>query len=86
MARTLIIIGAGLIILGLAWPLVQKAGLGRLPGDISVERGNFSFHFPVTTMIMVSVALTESIPFLVETPGMTVTPLSPLSSPPEPVS
>lgn len=58
MSRGLIIIGAGLIILGLVWPLIQKAGLGRLPGDISVERDNFSFHFPVTTMILVSVVLT----------------------------
>lgn len=34
MQRTLIVIGVALVVLGLAWPLIQKSGLGRLPGDL----------------------------------------------------
>lgn len=44
--------------MGLLWPLIGRLGLGRLPGDIAVERENFSFHFPIVTMIVVSVVLT----------------------------
>ncbi len=57
MARWLIVIGAILIVLGLAWPLVQKLGLGRLPGDIVVERENYRFYFPITTSILISVVV-----------------------------
>ena len=42
MSRWLIIFGAVLIAAGL-WPLLQKIGLGRLPGDIVIERENFRF-------------------------------------------
>lgn len=58
MSRTLIIIGIVLVILGLLWPWLQKSGLGRLPGDIALERENFSFYFPITTSIIVSVVIT----------------------------
>lgn len=56
--RLLITIGIVLLVLGLVWPWLQKAGLGRLPGDIAVERENFRFYFPITTSIIVSLALT----------------------------
>lgn len=55
MARWLIGIGIALVLVGLAWPWLQKLGLGRLPGDILIERGNFRFYFPITTSIIVSV-------------------------------
>ena len=58
MSRTLIIIGALLLIAGLAWPWLSKLGLGRLPGDIVVERGDFRFYFPITTSIVVSLVVT----------------------------
>jgi hypothetical protein len=58
MARWLIIFGVILIVAGLLWPLVQKLGLGRLPGDIVVERENFRFYFPIATSLIISVALT----------------------------
>lgn len=58
MARFLIILGLVIVVLGLIWPLVGKLGLGKLPGDIVVERENFSFHFPIATIIVVSVVLT----------------------------
>ena len=58
MSRTLIIIGIVLVILGLLWPWLQKSGLGRLPGDIALERDNFHFYFPITTSIVVSIVVT----------------------------
>lgn len=58
MSRTLIIIGALVLLVGLAWPWISKLGLGRLPGDIVVERGDFRFYFPITTSIVVSLVLT----------------------------
>ena len=57
MARALIIAGVVLIAAGLFWPHLQRAGLGRLPGDILIQRGNTSFYFPVVTCIAVSVAV-----------------------------
>lgn len=58
MSRTLIIIGALLLLVGLAWPWLSKLGLGRLPGDIVVEKGDVRFYFPITTSILVSLVLT----------------------------
>ena len=47
----LIIVGAAIVLLGrLPW-------LGRLPGDIYIERRNFTFFFPLTTSILISVIL-----------------------------
>ena len=57
MSRWLIIAGVVLIALGLAWPLITKLGLGRLPGDIRIEREGFSFYFPITTGLIISIAL-----------------------------
>jgi len=57
MSRTLIIIGLLIVAVGLLWPWLSKLPLGRLPGDIVVERENFRFYFPITTMIIVSVVL-----------------------------
>lgn len=57
MARFLIVLGVVLIIVGLLWPFLQKAGLGRLPGDIVVERDNVRFYFPITTSILISLVL-----------------------------
>lgn len=54
-SRTLIIIGLIIVAIGLLWPWLSKLPLGRLPGDIVVERENFRFYFPITTMIIVSV-------------------------------
>jgi hypothetical protein len=54
MSRTLIIAGVVLIAVGIAWPWLVKLGLGRLPGDIHIERDGFDFYFPLTTGILVS--------------------------------
>ncbi|MDH5230188.1 MAG: DUF2905 domain-containing protein [Gammaproteobacteria bacterium] len=57
MARTLIIIGVVLIALGLLWPWLQKLGLGRLPGDILIQKEHSTFYIPLTTSIVVSIVL-----------------------------
>lgn len=58
MARTLVIFGLVLVVVGLLWPWLSRLGLGRLPGDIVIERGNFRFYFPLATSVLVSVVLT----------------------------
>ena len=57
-SRILIVAGVILVIAGLAWPLLTRLGLGSLPGDIMVERGNFRFYFPLASSLVVSVFLT----------------------------
>jgi Protein of unknown function (DUF2905) len=57
MARTLIIIGLVVVVVGLLWPWLTRLGLGRLPGDIVIERGNTSFYFPIVTCVLLSLAL-----------------------------
>ena len=54
MARFLITLGFILVVAGLAWPLLAKLGLGRLPGDIEIERDDFTFYFPITTGLLIS--------------------------------
>jgi len=62
--RWLIIAGVLLVVLGLAWPLVTKLGLGRLPGDIHIERDGFSFYFPIVTGLVLSVVVSLVLWFL----------------------
>ncbi|MFA9462282.1 DUF2905 domain-containing protein [Thiohalorhabdus methylotrophus] len=57
MSRFLILLGAVLILVGILWPLLQKAGLGQLPGDIVIHRDNLHFYFPLTTSILVSILI-----------------------------
>jgi hypothetical protein len=56
--RTLLIFGALLIIVGGALILAEKLGLGRLPGDLVVERKGFRLYAPIATSILVSLLLT----------------------------
>jgi len=57
MQKFLIIAGAALLIIGLLWPWIGKLGLGKLPGDIAVEKEGFGFYFPVMTSIIISIIL-----------------------------
>jgi hypothetical protein len=57
MGRWLILFGIALVVLGLAWPWIAKLGLGRLPGDIRIEREGFGFYFPLTTSLIVSIVI-----------------------------
>jgi hypothetical protein len=55
--RLLIVLGAVLLALGLGWPWLSRLPIGRLPGDIIIERPGFRFYFPLTTMIIVSIVV-----------------------------
>jgi ribose/xylose/arabinose/galactoside ABC-type transport system permease subunit len=57
-SRFLVTLGILLILAGILWPFLQRMGIGRLPGDIVVEREGFRFYFPVVTSILLSLALT----------------------------
>ena len=58
MQKTLLILGAILIVAGLLWPMISKLGLGRLPGDIAIKGDGFAFYFPIVTMIILSIVAT----------------------------
>ena len=57
MSKWLIILGIVLILSGLLLPYLQKLGLGKLPGDIVIDKGNFKFYLPITTSILISILL-----------------------------
>jgi len=58
MQQLLITLGIIFLVLGLLWPWLSQLPLGRLLGDIHIERENFSFHFPLMTGLVISVVLT----------------------------
>lgn len=57
MGKILILIGLVLVVVGAIMEFAPGVPLGRLPGDIRVERGNFTFYFPITTCILISLLL-----------------------------
>ncbi len=57
MARFLILAGIVLIVIGLLWGPLSRLGLGRLPGDIVIERENVRVFIPITSAILVSVVV-----------------------------
>ncbi len=57
MGRWLITVGLLLVVVGFLWPWLTKLGLFRLPGDIVIERDNFRFYFPITTMVIISAVI-----------------------------
>jgi hypothetical protein len=58
MQRTLVVIGIAIVAIGLAWPWLSKLPIGRLPGDILVERPGFRFYFPLATSLIISALVT----------------------------
>ena len=62
MGRLLIILGLVIVAVGLL--ITVGVPIGRLPGDFTFRRGNFSFYFPLTTSILASVLLTLIMMFL----------------------
>jgi hypothetical protein len=57
--KWIFVLGLVVCLVGLAlWTGVGRGWLGRLPGDIHYQRGNFSFYFPVVTCVLVSLVLT----------------------------
>jgi Protein of unknown function (DUF2905) len=57
MSKLLIALGLILVAVGLVWTLGERLGLGRLPGDIVIEREGMRIYLPITTSIIVSIAL-----------------------------
>lgn len=59
MGKSLVIAGLAIAAVGaLLWSGLGRGWLGRLPGDIHYHRGNFSFHFPIVTCLILSALLT----------------------------
>ena len=59
LGKVLVVVGLVIAAIGaLLWLGVGRSWLGRLPGDIHYSRGNFSFHFPIVTCIVLSIVLT----------------------------
>lgn len=57
MARFLIILGITLVMVGLLWPVLHRLGLGRLPGNIAIERENVRLYVPLGTLLVASIVL-----------------------------
>lgn len=57
MSRPLILLGLAIVVVGALWPWLSKLPLGRLPGDILIDRPGFKLFFPVTTMIVISIVV-----------------------------
>lgn len=57
LGRALMIAGGLVFLTGLLLTLASRIGLGRLPGDVVVERGNFTFYFPIVTSVLLSLVL-----------------------------
>lgn len=57
MRRIFILSGIVLLIVGVLLPYIAKIPIGRLPGDIMIRKPGFTFYFPLTTMIIVSVVI-----------------------------
>jgi hypothetical protein len=55
--KLLILVGVALVLVGALWLLGERIGLGRLPGDIVVRGERFTFYFPLTTSVLVSLLL-----------------------------
>jgi len=63
--RIIIFIGLLLVVIGFVFVLGSKLPfIGKLPGDIAIEKGNYSFYFPVTTCIIISIILSFILWFL----------------------
>jgi hypothetical protein len=59
LGKTILIIGVVLVLAGaVMWKTGGLGGLGRLPGDIFVQKGNGSFYFPIVTCLLISAILT----------------------------
>ena len=57
MQKTLIIIGIVVLAAGLLWPFLAKLPLGRLPGDIVIDKPHLKVYIPITTMVLVSAVI-----------------------------
>lgn len=59
LGKVLMVVGLAIVLAGVVlWSGFGKGWLGRLPGDIHYTKGNFGFHFPIVTCLIVSAILT----------------------------
>lgn len=58
LGKIIIVAGITLVVIGLFFVFGKSLPLGKLPGDITVQKGNFTFFFPIMTSIVISVVLT----------------------------
>ena len=59
LGKVLFVLGLGLTVVGaILWKTGGLGGLGRLPGDIFIQKGNTTFAFPIVTCILISLVLT----------------------------
>jgi DUF2905 family protein len=63
MGKILIILGIVLIAVGLAWVAGERLGLGRLPGDIAIERDGVRIYIPLMTSLVISIVLSLALWF-----------------------
>ena len=61
MQKFLVTLGIAILLTGLLWPWLGKLPLGRLPGDIVIERPNLRIYFPLTSMLVLSALLSALI-------------------------
>jgi hypothetical protein len=58
LGKTLIVLGVAIVVLGMLFTFGGRIPwLGNLPGDIHIQRGRFSFYFPITTCIVISAVI-----------------------------
>jgi hypothetical protein len=57
MQKTLIALGIIFLAVGILWPWLGKVPIGRLPGDIVIDRPNLKIYIPITTMIIISIII-----------------------------
>lgn len=57
MQKFLVIVGIVFIVIGLFLPWILRSGIGHWPGDVMIKRNNFTFYFPITTSIILSILL-----------------------------
>jgi len=55
--KILLIVGAGILLIGLLWPWIHKLPFGKLPGDIAVQKPGFTFYFPIATLIVINLVI-----------------------------
>lgn len=55
--KILVISGLAILILGILWPWISKLPIGKLPGDIVVDKPNFKMYIPITSMIIISLVI-----------------------------
>ncbi len=57
MQRFLIVLGLLILLAGISWPVLSRLPLGRLPGDIAIQRGGTTFYFPLVTCLVISLVV-----------------------------